>query len=542
MAAPEPSPSIARIVSAQDPGGAFYVVYVRVPQHLLSKFPDKPWGTLFENVGVVSREAAHFTGYSLVEIEPIQGSSDLLWIFQKLPGPVWTTSSTETENLTPAQFRKFIKTKRTKQAVATATLPDTVGTVVSGAGLTAERITSSAVQDEDNTGRAVKVTTTEQIGAGSTTLTGQIAYEQRQVATTEDSLVADGTAADSGLLVAQSRVSPLGNGTSVKETVKVDAWVPLTASRWDGRIKAQVPRTEQFVTPPTVGDLALNNTSFEIVNQHRALKVVETPPTNLATYMVKTPSRVSLDLPRVLKSATVVWDIQESIGSQAATGFDYASGVAGSVSLSLPDSASSSVSMTGDLLVTYEDTPGTSLPAQTWEFYIEGYPTISAILTRVGGSPWPVFRPQSHTVSINNCAVSVRANVQVGASSSWNNDAAANSYGQTTSSSDDFDIRRSVNVVQIPPCIGTLNVTGQLTQTREVVAFANMSITSRGNPITATAMKKHTAVATVNYTPGGASQTIPTSGLYVIDADATPIEYGNWFRVTAIVFDASVLA
>lgn len=543
MAAPEPSPSIARVATVQDPGGDFFVVYVRVPQHLLRKFPDQPWGTKFEEVGVVSRGVSRFDGYSLVAIEPISGSSDLLWIFQKLPGPVWSTTATQAEELIPAQFRRRVTVKKKKQTVPTGSDPDTVGTVIDAG--TGEQVTGSLVEDEDNTGRATKVTFTETVDLTAAPNAGKIAYEQRQVADTSSSIVVDGTAADSGLQVVESRVTPLGNGKSVKETVTVPAWSALTASRWDSRIGAPVVRTEQFVAAPAVGDAVLNTsgTSFEIVNQHRALKVVEQPPTAaLSAYLVKTPARVSLDLPRVLKSATVVWDIQESIGNQVSTGFDFASGVAGSVSLSLPDSSSSSVAISGDLLVTFEDTPGSSLPAERWEFFVQGQPTLNAILTRVGGSLWPVFRPESHTVSITNCSVSVRANVQVGVSESWNNDAAAYSSGRTTSSSDDFDIRKSINVVQIPACIGTLNITGTLTQTREVVAFATMTLTNRGTEVSATAVKKHTAVAKVNYTPGGAAQTIPTGGLYVIDADAAASEYDGWFRVTALVFNAGVLS
>ena len=71
MAKPEPPPVITRVVDVKDPGGEFYSVYVRMPSHLASKFPDKPWGTAITDIGLATKDTVKFEGYTLVEIDGV---------------------------------------------------------------------------------------------------------------------------------------------------------------------------------------------------------------------------------------------------------------------------------------------------------------------------------------------------------------------------------------------------------------------------------------------------------------------------------------
>jgi len=104
MALPEPPPNVPRIVEVLDPGANQHVVYVRMPTNLASKWPDKPWGTPIEDIGLSKKDSDIYPGYTLVDIEPLKGSPDLYWVFQKLDGPAWTTKSQGQESLIPGWY------------------------------------------------------------------------------------------------------------------------------------------------------------------------------------------------------------------------------------------------------------------------------------------------------------------------------------------------------------------------------------------------------------------------------------------------------
>ena len=205
-----------RIVDVLDPGTGTYTVMVLMPTHLASKYPDKPWGTGIESIGLSAKDANQFPGYVLVDFEPMKGSPDLFWVFQNLTNaPSWTTKSTGQESLIPQKYRKQITTVRTKKEVVPSTLPLTI----------TGDLTSSIVEQQDNTGKALQVNTTEVIQENASVLEGE-EYGALVTQTVEELIVVDGTDADSGLNVISSTVSPLGNGKSIKQTKKIKgvAW------------------------------------------------------------------------------------------------------------------------------------------------------------------------------------------------------------------------------------------------------------------------------------------------------------------------------
>ena len=204
---PEPPPNVPRIVDVQDPGTGHYVVMVRMPTQLAVKYPDKPWGTAIEAIGLAKQDSDRFPGYTLVDVEPLKGSPDLYWIFQKLDGPTWTTLSKGQDSLVPAKYRRLVTTTRTKQEVVPSTQPSAI----------TGDLAQSIVEQQDDTGKAVKVNTSETIAVDGTPLAGQLT-DQWGVNTTSESLVAEGTAVTSGFGTKSSRVVPLGNGKSIKET------------------------------------------------------------------------------------------------------------------------------------------------------------------------------------------------------------------------------------------------------------------------------------------------------------------------------------
>ena len=111
MALPEPPPNIPRIVKVKDPATGHYVMMVRMPTHLAAKWPDKPWGTSINDIGLAKKDSDLYPGYTFVDVEAMKGSPDLNWIFQKLPGPYSVTEkySDELERIIITKQREIAK-------------------------------------------------------------------------------------------------------------------------------------------------------------------------------------------------------------------------------------------------------------------------------------------------------------------------------------------------------------------------------------------------------------------------------------------------
>jgi len=552
MASLEQPPTITRVVEVKDPGGNFVVVYVRIPLHLASKYPDKPWGTPIEDVGLAAKDIVRFAGYTLVDLELVSGrrtgdTSDLFWVFQKLPGPVWTTTTHSREGLIPPMFREAVSQLKTKQEV----VPDTEPSELAG------DLVFSVVEQQEDTGKAIKVEVVETLTEVAA-LGGRVAYVERDIGLTSDELVVDGTQADSGLLVVSSRVSPLGNGKSVKETVDVAEWTEHTGTEWNPELGVQIAYTEQFVAPPDLYSeppdpaLQLPNTDFQIVNKDRSLKRVRVIPTAaLTSFTLAYPTRINLDLPKVLKTVSVVWDSQVSVGTQETQGQDFASGGRGSVSLAAPDTASSSALIKAEVQITFEDFAATNLFAENRLFYMEGPVTSATILAKLATlygqavAMWPVFKPQSSTITVSGQSINVRANVQVSLTSAWGEE--SNSFSWLKSTSDDFAIGSSFTSVQLPPCIHPdITITGDTYREQEVSATAELNVSlSFGPSVSASLTKSGTAYGRVtpSVVPGTSGlEAIPVTGLYLIDLQVETAAYTNWFKVRAVVFDALTLS
>lgn len=235
MATVDPPPTIARIVEVLDPGGEYYVVYVRIPPHLASKFPDKPWGVRIEDIGLAEKDVVKFAGYTLVDFENISDrrvgdTADLFWVFQKLPGPIWTTKTKGQDGLIPQKYRRLVTTTQSKQEVGPATLPDDPSAAqwldppdntVPNPDYVAN-LTQSVVKQQEDSGKAVKLNTEEAINANEEPLIGELT-DTWGINTTEESLVTEGDSVDSGFGVKSSRVVPLGDGKSIKETERYPA-------------------------------------------------------------------------------------------------------------------------------------------------------------------------------------------------------------------------------------------------------------------------------------------------------------------------------
>jgi len=203
MALPQPT-NVPRIIEVLDPGANQLSVEVRMPPQLASKYPDKAWGTAIDTIGLQKKDSDRFVGYTLVDIQPMRDSDDLKWIFEKLSGPVWTTTTVGSENIIPEKFRSQVSQTKTKQEVAPGTSPSAI---------TGDLI-SSTVEAQENTGKAVKVDVSETIDAAATALVSPSLEDQLYVTT--EILVAEGTLPDTGTGVVESTVQAIGKGKAIK--------------------------------------------------------------------------------------------------------------------------------------------------------------------------------------------------------------------------------------------------------------------------------------------------------------------------------------
>lgn len=449
--------------------------------------------------------------------------------------------SIERPVLIPEKFRALLPTSTTEELVA-----GTVATPVLGADDIA------ATEEQVNTDVKRLRTVSREPQTEPVTLIGTRAYVEGTEAIVEESYSPTELTADTGLLIAQSVATPLGDGSFVKETVRVEEWPELKSAEWDYELNTAVTRTEQFVAPPE--NLNQPNTSFRAVNKDRTLKIVEqTPATALASYLAAFPIDVTLNnLPNVLREVRVVWSMDAAQG-QSDTEFQGTS-TGTSVSLSGQESgdAASSLTLRPELVVDIEQPSGSNLQGTAYFFYIEtvnNVVTPSAFMDRLAtlcGSPlsrWPIFRPVSHTLIAQGGKASVRADASGSASvsASTNNLTVTRSVGEGTS----YDVGLAINSVVIPPTLHpAMNIEDAEERTAVVSATANAQwVGTRFPSINISSTARHAVRAAVTPTslPATVPTDIPRSGLYVVESKVQPHKWG-WAKCSAIVIDANQFA
>jgi len=267
----------------------------------------------------------------------------------------------------------------------------------------------------------------------------------------------------------------------------------------------------------------------------------------LSSIYLTFPSRATLNLPPVLKSLSVVWDLTSNVGNYSNT---YSGVNAG---LSLSGRANSSAARTPAWVVDLEQVWATNVPTTTHVFFLK-YPfTIQNILTKVGGAiQWPTFKPQSHNLVAWGQSVGVNAEASI--NNSWSQ---ALGFSQVKGQGGGAQNASQAVVLKLPPCLhGALNVS----DTRSASVNATVDLTmptitgftknSQGELTgltqgTVSLLQKTvtgTAIGSVQGTLTATSPTnIPRSGKYLIDSKVEMYKYG-YAKVYAEVIDASIFA
>jgi hypothetical protein len=358
---------------------------------------------------------------------------------------------------------------------------------------------------------------------------------------------------DTGLLVVQSTVTPLGDGSSIKETVEVESWPVLKGSEFDFALNAQVVNTQQMVAPTT--NFSEPNTSFKPINEDRSLKIVEEVPTDaLEGYHISVPTRIDLRMPAVLKSINVLWAADESIGDGDSSGSgnnpDGANGFTLTTSAGMNGKAEKSARPTVNIEI--ETVFGSDISATVHFFYLnsENKPVsessfLSRVNTVVGGNVqrWPAFKPRSHTITALGAAVSCNSNAQLSASVTKNYEGQKIS-GRSSAEGGSSSVNRSIDVINVPPTIhGPIAVNGGSSYT-VVQATSQARARLEGdefgdvNPV----IKTNSASASVSVRPLSFPATspydIPRTGDYLVGSSAEPFKWG-WLKCSATIIDAS---
>jgi hypothetical protein len=279
-----------------------------------------------------------------------------------------------------------------------------------------------------------------------------------------------------------------------------------------------------------------------------ALRTVETAA-DMTGYHIQTATRVSLSIPDVLVSVAIEWAINSGVGSSASVwdGVAY-----GSYNLSGSENghADSSISIIPDIVPVTKSFWARNLPAVTHFYIIQSNNVTEAdILTKIGGGclAWPVFKPDSHVVSLIGGKKSVQVSASANAASSVSDAGTSYSITQGTGQSIDVQSTHATRVIQ-NTIHGIINFSGDATKHMPISAIADAQWTGSGGFPSSTAYKDSGniyldgAVSPATL-PATSPAAVPTSGTYLIEYTSKPFQ--KWFgfmMVQAQVFDASVLA
>lgn len=329
---------------------------------------------------------------------------------------------------------------------------------------------------------------------------------------------------------------------------------------YDEKLDLRIKRSFLIVPPDYTLDANTVGVTYELepVNtfHSRRVKREVLPKSNgwtLASYLRTQAVRTSIpNLPRELLSVNVVWNSSYSVGTQDYMFAAWETGTSFTIGKQASDSADSAASVTPEIQLRFRDIESSNLPAVEYELMIPGDVTEASVIARLNAilSPstvqtWPVFRPESVTINTSGQSVGVRSNVGISLSGSIR-DSVLVGQSMDRSVSDDFSITLSVGAVQIPACLhGAITITGDTSRSQLVAATATMSMYNSfvgTNSVT----KTKTGVANGSVSPTSlpavsGPQTIPTSGLYILDIRPGGNFMGCTF-VTVTVLNATALA
>ena len=377
------------------------------------------------------------------------------------------------------------------------------------------------------------------------TLEGRQAYVNGTIGIIEEKILSEGEnlEPDTGFDIEQSKVTPLGGGKFLKETVKVEEYPTLYFGEVDPIIQEFAVTKQKYITAeeaeeeigsylfPTADPVV----KVQAINKDRSLKLEEYPPPKINEFITSTKTSISLSLPPVLKSINVLWDIDTADGFyEESSESENLSVEDGSLSVSSSGNVSGSASATPILDIELESTWSTDITATNYFFFTKDIEDLTESLNktfRAAGNigdfkDWPYFKARTFTVTAigKSVTATTRRSKSQSVSKSVDREAQAISSGSGNTAS--IDTRIDIN--KIGPCLcAGIEISGETE--KEVKASVGGSVSySYGS----------TAKVTPTSFPATVPNDIPRTGYYVISARAEPYKWG-YYRVVATTIDAS---
>jgi len=175
---------------------------------------------------------------------------------------------------------------------------------------------------------------------------------------------------------------------------------------------------------------------------------------NLNSFYENYPTRINLNLPKILKSISVKWDERQAVGEQVQEVGFY--GVFRTINYNDQGSCSADISAEPKFDIEIEEVNGTNILAYTHLFFVKSPVTMNEIKNKCfSGSTqifdWPVFKTKSYTLTSSGVSVASRLSGSVG----YDQVRTETTFGQITSTSSEYNTSRSINniVINIPSCI-----------------------------------------------------------------------------------------
>jgi hypothetical protein len=307
-----------------------------------------------------------------------------------------------------------------------------------------------------------------------------------------------------------------------------------------------------MVPPPS--DFSEPNTSYKPINEDRSLKIVEEAPLDaLEGYHISVPTRIDLKLPAVLKSISVLWVVDESIGEGESVGRGDNPDNASEYKISASSGMDGRADNSAQPIVSIETEVvfGNDIPATVHFFYLnsEGQSVseddlISRIQTLTGSTVlrWPTFKPKSHTIVANGASISAVSNAKVEAAISKDRKKRVISQGSSEGGS--HTVNRSIDVTNLAPTIhgpisvGNGNEQTTITATSQARARLEGDEFGEVDPVISSYAASAPVYVSPLSLPATSPSDIPRTGSYLVSSSAEPFKWG-WIKCSATIIDAS---
>lgn len=380
------------------------------------------------------------------------------------------------EDLLPARFRGLVPTTRQVSAVSGTVSDPTLGP---GELMRSEEQFSTLVKLVEVLTRAgvtfpisvVETATITEYGGGKVTITSNIA-------------VVGTYAVDEGEGIVSSKISKLGEGHELKETVArvAAAWPILPFSRFDARLQMVVSGTKQVVgkgtTTPGVSSGVI--TEVEDIDGYRERRIITTQPLSVVdSYIRILPgNNTNVDVPPFLYALTGHVQVGGEAGSYSETGTYSISAGGGSGGIQLHGTAQASAACLPELSWEVRIPRTSNRPCIHVLFYVANSASRASIISTLSGilnaasfgtcSAWPDFRPQQVIVKGIGGKVNINGTVNVSAHDSITTDYLGaikyNGASRSNGAGSEIDINLSIKMFTIPPTIhNVLSVGGAWT-------------------------------------------------------------------------------